>query len=104
MSSILVSVLYPSAPNATFDMEYYQTKHMPLVSAKWANFGLKQYFVADLRAAPGPYSIQTTMVWEGTLENFQKAVAETGAEVMGDVANFSSEKPTLLTGTVLMSN
>lgn len=27
-----VSVLYPSGDNKTFDMDYYETKHMPLVA------------------------------------------------------------------------
>lgn len=101
MSQILVSVLYPSAPNAKFDLEYYNTKHMPLVTEKWGKFGLKQYYVADLRGAPGPYSIQCTMVWDGTLEDFQKAAKEEGAQVMGDVVNFSSEQPILLSGGVV---
>lgn len=104
MPSILVSVLYPRVENAKFDIEYYNTKHLPLVSARWAKFGLKDFNFADLRATPGPYSFQCTMTWEGTLDNFNQAVAETGPEVMGDVANFSSEQPVLVTGPILNAN
>lgn len=104
MSSFLVTVLYPSAPNAKFDMEYYNAKHIPLTSAKWSKFGLKKYYVADLRGAPGPYSVQCTLVWDGEPSNLEKALAESGPEVMGDVANFSSEQPILLTGGIVNSN
>ena len=82
-------------------MEYYNAKHMPLVAEKWGVYGLKQYYVADLRGAPGPYTVQCTMVWDGGIEDFQRAVKEKGPEVMGDVTKFSSEQPTLLTGGVV---
>ena len=33
---IKVTILYPNAPDATFDMKYYVTKHMPMVRDKCA--------------------------------------------------------------------
>lgn len=104
MSGFVVSVLYPSVPDAEFNMEYYNAKHIPLVSERWAKYGLKKYVVADLTASKGPYSYQCTLVFDGPIENFQKAVDETGPEVMGDVKNFSSIEPILLTGALVNSN
>ncbi|KAK7741732.1 hypothetical protein SLS53_004795 [Cytospora paraplurivora] len=100
---LLVTILYPSVEGATFDLEYYNNKHLPLVAEKWGKHGLTSYYVADLRGAPGPYSIQSTIIWEGSIETFQRAATEDGAEVHADVANFSSEKPIALVGPVVKS-
>lgn len=104
MPAALVSVIYPSEPDAKFDLEYYNTKHIGLVSEKWTKFGLQQYWVADLRASGGPYAIQCTMLWE-SIEGFQKAAAaEDSAAVFADVPNFTTLKPVLLSGGVVKSS
>lgn len=98
-----VTVLYPA--NAKFDMDYYLKKHMPLVSDRWGSFGLKAWYITDLRSVPDQqYSVQATLVWdapEGGLEGFKKGAEAHGPEVMGDVANFSSEAPTIIQGGVV---
>ncbi|PSS05253.1 hypothetical protein BD289DRAFT_478152 [Coniella lustricola] len=96
-----VTVLYPNKEGYKFDMDYYLKKHMPLVQDKWGSFGLKQYYVTDLRGEDQPYTVTCTLVWEGGLEGFAKGVEAAGAEVMGDVSNFSSEQPLLIKGSVV---
>lgn len=99
-----VTILYPVKEGYTFDMDYYLKKHMPLVAEKWGPFGLKQYYVTDLRDTQQPYSVQATLIWEhadGGLAGFKAGGEAHGPEVMGDVANFSSEQPILLTGGML---
>lgn len=104
MPSALVSVIYPNEPDTKFDLDYYNTKHIGLVTEKWTKYGLQQYWVADLRPSGGPYAIQTTMLWE-SLESFQKAAAaEESAAVFADVPNFTNSKPVLLSGGVVKSN
>lgn len=104
MPSALVTVVYPSQPDATFDLDYYNTKHMGLVTEKWGKAGLQQYWVVDLRPSNGPYIIQCTMLWE-SLEAFQKAAgAPDSGEVFADVPNFTNTKATLLSGGVVKSN
>jgi hypothetical protein len=39
-SMILVSVMYPGGPNATFDEAYYLGTHIPLVKVRWTSMGL----------------------------------------------------------------
>ena len=103
MPAALVSVIYPSEPDAKFDLDYYNNKHMSLVTEKWTKFGLQHYWVADLRASGGPYAIQCTMLWE-SIEGFQKAAAEDSAAIFADVSNFTTLKPVLLSGGVVKSN
>lgn len=103
MAPALVSVVYPSEPDAKFDLDYYNTKHIGLVTEKWSKVGLQQYWVADLRPSGGPYAIQTTMLWE-SLEAFQKAASsEESAAVFADVPNFTNLKAVLLSGGVVKS-
>ena len=104
MAPALVSVIYPSGEDIKFDLDYYNTKHIGLVSEKWTKYGLQQYWVADLRPSGGPYAIQCTMLWD-SIENFQKAAAaEDSAAVFADVPNFTNSKPVLLSGVVAKSN
>lgn len=95
-----VTVLYPAKEGATFDMDYYKAKHMPLVAKRWGPFGLKDFQVTDLRSAAQPYTVQATLHWD-TVDGFAKAAAEHGPEIMGDVTNFSSEQPVIVQGPIV---
>jgi uncharacterized protein (TIGR02118 family) len=96
-----VIVLYPRKDGSTFDLDYYHSTHMPLVTKHWKNHGLKSYTVTKL-SDDNPYSIAATLEWESS-ESIGKALADPNTkEVMDDVANFSSEKPTFISGDVTL--
>lgn len=38
-----VTVLYPAASDAQFDMDYYMKTHMPLVMENWKGYGLESW-------------------------------------------------------------
>ena len=95
-----VTVLYPKKEGVTFKLDYYLATHMPLVAKTWTKYGLKSYSVVQ-NGPDAPFSISTVMEWESS-EGIGKAFKDPGtAEVMGDIANFSSEQPVLLTGEVV---
>ncbi|KAF2464097.1 uncharacterized protein BDR25DRAFT_99478 [Lindgomyces ingoldianus] len=95
-----VSVLYPKTASSTFDISYYLSTHMPLVADTWTKYGLKSWSVTQL-SVDAPYSVHALMEWESQ-EAFAEALKDEGtAKVMGDVENFSSEKPVLLQGEVI---
>lgn len=100
-----VTVLYPNEEDSTFDMDYYLSTHMPLVSENWQKYGLKGWRVVQFQ--PGPdgakpqYSTQATLIWDSP-EDLQKAMGgEETKSVMGDVPNFSNKSPLFLAGGVL---
>lgn len=103
-----VTVLYPAKEGYKFDMDYYLKTHMPLVAKLWTPFGLKHYYISDLRQSAQPYTVQATLVWDraepGPLEGFKAAVDAHGKEVMGDIVNFSSEQPVIVTGGIVASS
>jgi len=82
-SMIKVSVMYPKGDDATFDMEYYKTKHMEIVDrtmkpAKW-----------DIESGiDGPYVAIGNLYFE-SMEALQAGMAAAG-EAQADVPNFSN--------------
>ena len=92
---IVVSVMYPATAGAKFDMDYYREKHMPLVGSRWNGRGLREVKVLHGVGAPGgapAYSVIALLTFDSAAD-FEQAVARDGAEIMGDVANFSSVQP-----------
>lgn len=94
---IRVTVSYPNQAGARFDMNYYMTKHMPMVEAKLRPLGLVRWGVQQGigGAAPGSqaaYLIQAAMVFE-TVEAFQAALAATGPALMADIPNYTDIQP-----------
>ena len=48
---IKVSVMYPSGPDARFDMDYYRDRHMPMVQARMG--GALKFYTVDRGLAGG---------------------------------------------------
>lgn len=80
---IKVSVMYPKSDGATFDMEYYKTKHMEIVDrtmkpAKWEIDS----------GVDGPY-IAIGHLFYDSMEAMGVGLGE-AAEATADVANFTN--------------
>jgi uncharacterized protein (TIGR02118 family) len=95
---VTVSVLYPKTSELHFDYEYYLTKHIPLVKARWSGMGLEQVVLLRGQSALGGGSA----VWEliGLLtfsseEKLQAAIAAHGGEIIGNVPRFSNVQPVI---------
>ncbi|KAF2118197.1 hypothetical protein BDV96DRAFT_643457 [Lophiotrema nucula] len=99
--SFTTTVIYPRKDGATFDLDYYNKTHMPLVEKLWKSFGMKTWHVVEF-APDAPYSIGAFMDWESQ-EAFGKASSDeaTRNEIFGDVKNFSNVDPVFLAGKVV---
>jgi uncharacterized protein (TIGR02118 family) len=73
--------MYENVEDATFDLEYYMSKHMPLVDAKFKPFGIKGWRVLKAVGTPTGekplYSIIANLEFD-TAEQFKAAVAAEG--------------------------
>lgn len=95
---MIVSVLYKIAPNDTFDLDYYMKKHIPLVEQLWGPLGLQDVKVlrgtgminGDLSA----YHLIALLDFKSA-DAFSIAAEKHGAQVLGDVPNFTSGTPTI---------
>lgn len=92
-----LSVLYPRDPSASFDYEYYETKHLPLVMQRWGDAGLSGGEALLGKAAPDgsePPFLAIGIIHFQSADALQAAMAgEHAAEVIGDIANFTNVQP-----------
>lgn len=92
---IVVSVTYPAVEGSRFDLDYYQTKHMPLVRSRWGACGLVDAkFMHGIGAPSGSVAFHMTALLSfGSQEEFQRAAQQHGKEIMSDIRNFTDVKP-----------
>ena len=89
---VKVSVLYPNTAGCKFDMNYYLTKHMPMVRQK---------------LGPACKSMAATYVAMGHLyfdstDAFQAAFGPHAQEILEDIPNYTNTQPTIQISEVRM--
>lgn len=77
---IKVSIMYPYAEGKTFNMEYYETKHMPMVAgflgSNLVKYTIEKGVASGIPNQPLPYlAIGTFFV--KSLEDYQAAIGQT---------------------------
>ena len=93
---IKVSVMYPNGPDAHFDAAYYRDRHMPMVKRLMGDHC--QSYTIDTAIADGaaeaPF-IAMGHLYCASLDAFQAGFGPHAAEIMGDIPNYSNQKPVL---------
>jgi uncharacterized protein (TIGR02118 family) len=95
---IKVSVMYPYTPGARFDHDYYRDKHMPLLKERMGEHC--RYYTIDkglAGGAPGepPTYVGMCHVFCDSVEAFQAGFGPHAKEILGDIANYTDQKPVL---------
>lgn len=87
---IRLSVFYPETEGATFDHDYYRSKHVPLCTSTWGLGG------AEIdRGVNGPYVAAVHFTFDSE-EALQAAMANEGTgAIMADVANYTTIAPVM---------
>ena len=87
---IRLSVLYPKTEGASFDHDYYRTKHVPLALATWGLSG------AEIdKGIDGPYEAAVHFTFD-SLEAMGAAMGSPDpAAVQADVANYTTIVPVM---------
>ena len=93
---IAVTLLYPRAEGSTFDMDYYTSKHMPMF-AEALGEACQGWGAATI--ADGKYA---AMGWASVTSQdaFNAAMGTHGAAIMGDVSNYTNQRPEMLIGEI----
>jgi uncharacterized protein (TIGR02118 family) len=93
---IRFSVFYPTTEGATFDHDYYANKHVPLAIETW---GISDALIE--KGINGPYVAAVHFQFE-SLEAMGAAMGVPGtADVMADVANYTTITPVTQTSEVV---
>ncbi len=93
---IRVTVMYPNAPGAHFDHDYYREQHMPLVKAVLG--GACEYYTVERglsgRAPDEPPAFVAMCSFVcGSAEAYRAAMQDRGSEVLNDLANYTDITP-----------
>jgi uncharacterized protein (TIGR02118 family) len=93
---IRFSVFYPTTEGATFDQDYYVSKHVPLAVEAWGLSG------AEIdKGINGPYVAAVHFTFESQ-EALGAAMGSEGTgAVMADMANYTTITPVIQTSEIV---
>jgi uncharacterized protein (TIGR02118 family) len=95
---IRVSVLYPNGDGATFDMNYYLTSHIPMVTEKLGSackgVAVDQGVAGGAPGAPAAFVAMGHLTFE-SVDAFQAAFAPHADAILGDIPNYTNTQPTM---------
>jgi len=95
---IKVSVLYPNSADSNFDMNYYLTKHIPMVKQKLGSacksIAVEEGIGGGAPGAPAAYVAMAHLSFD-SLDAFQNAFGPHAAAIMGDIPNYTNAQPTV---------
>lgn len=102
---INLDVLYPHKDGARFDLDYYLTKHMPLVrercGAAAKGMSVEHGLAGGAPDSPPAFVVVTRIGFDSVAE-LQSVLGSHGAELMADIPNFTNIEPTLQVSEVKM--
>src|SRR4029079_16108867 len=91
-----VAILYPNGEDKTFDMDYYEKKHMPMV-AGFLGKNLKFYEIDKGIAGRTPNDKVPFMVigyfYISDVAEYNKAIAQNRDAVLSDFKNYTNIQP-----------
>ena len=101
---IKVSVMYPFAEGKTFDMEYYKTKHMPMVAgllgSNLVKYTIEKGFASGIPNTPVPFMAIGTFYIKDLTE-YQSAIRPNRDAIRSDFANYTNISPIILVSEIV---
>ena len=101
---IKVSVMYPFAEGKTFNMEYYESKHMPMVAgllgSNLVKYTIEKGLASGIPNQTLPYVAVGTFYIK-RLEDYQAAIGPKRDSIRADFANYTNITPIILVSEVL---
>ena len=102
---IVVSVTYPKFADKRFDLDYYVNVHMPMVRTLWKDMGMGNarvlHGMAGVDGGEPTVEVMCLVEFE-SVEALDRALKAHGAEILGDVPNFTDIEPTLHVNAVAL--
>lgn len=101
---IKISVMYPYAEGKTFNMEYYETKHMPMVAgflgSNLVKYTIEKGLSSGMPNQPLPFMAIGTF-YVKSLSEYQAAIAPNRDAIRADFANYTNVAPVILVSEVV---
>jgi len=103
--TIKVSVLYPDGEGKTFDMNYYSTRHVPMVAALLGDAVVGATVEKGL-AGGAPDSSATYLamgnLYFESVEMFQNSFGPNADKIMADLPNYTNVEPVIQISEVVI--
>jgi uncharacterized protein (TIGR02118 family) len=101
---IKVSVMYPFSEGKTFNMVYYESKHMPMVAgylgSNLVKYTIEKGVASGIPNQPLPYMAIGTF-YVKSLSEYQAAIAPNRDAIRADFANYTNVAPIILVSEVV---
>jgi uncharacterized protein (TIGR02118 family) len=101
---IKISVMYPYADGKTFNMEYYETKHMPMVAgylgANLVKYTIEKGLASGLPNQPLPFMAIGTF-YVKSLSDYQAVIGPNRDAIRADFPNYTNITPVILVSEVV---
>jgi uncharacterized protein (TIGR02118 family) len=101
---IKISIMYPYAEGKTFNMEYYETKHMPMVAAflgsNLVKYTIEKGLSSGIPNQPLPFMAIGTF-YVKSLTEYQAAIGPHRDGIRADFANYTNISPVILVSEVV---
>jgi uncharacterized protein (TIGR02118 family) len=102
---IRMTVMYPNAEDAVFDMDYYLSTHIPLVQERCGDAltscSVEQGLGGGAPGSAPPFLVIARLCVD-SMEDFQTHVAPHDPEFAADIPNFTNIKPIVQINEVIM--
>ena len=93
-----VSILYPNGEDKTFDMDYYEKKHMPMV-AGFLGKNLKFYEIDKGIAGRTPNDkvpfVAIGYFYINDVADYNKVIAQNREAIISDIKNYTNIQPVI---------
>ncbi len=101
---IKVTILYPNANGKKFDMDYYSTKHMPMVASLLGDslrlFEIDKGIAGRTPTDPIPY-LAIGYLYFDRLSAFQNSFGPNAEKIRNDIPNYTDIQPVIQISEVL---
>ncbi|PSL33304.1 EthD family reductase [Chitinophaga ginsengisoli] len=101
---IKISIMYPYAEGKTFNMEYYETKHMPMVAgflgSNLVKYTIEKGLSSGIPNQPLPFMAIGTF-YVKSLSEYQAAIAPNRDAIRADFVNYTNAMPVILVSEVV---
>ena len=101
---IKVSVMYPYAEGKTFNVEYYETKHMPMVAgflgSNLVKYTIEKGLASGIPNQPLPF-MAIGIFYVKSLSDYQAAIGPNRDAIRADFPNYTNISPIILVSEVV---
>jgi len=101
---IKVSIMYPFAEGKSFNMEYYETKHMPMVAAllgpNLVKYTIEKGLASGIPNQPLPFMAIGTF-YVKSLSEYQAAIGPHRDAIRADFPNYTNISPVIFVSEVV---